>query len=879
VPIAERAQVPATKLRRPVLTSDHVRRTRLLTSVAPSGPRTPLVTTVVAAAGSGKTVLLGQTAGVLRRRGALTPWLSLDKDDNDPFLLWSGILASLSETVPPDEVGPFLDIAAPGGPAGNAFLAALSAALEEIRRPVCFVLDDAHELRTGPALEGLSRLMMVAPDGVSFLLGCRREPSLPLARWTVEGRTRRLSQAELNFDRDEAATLLRAHSRTIGAPDLDRLLDRTEGWATGLRFAALALRDAADPRAYVAAFAGDQRPVADYLVGEVLDGLAPDVRQFLLTTSVVDPLPTDLARELTERPDAGAVLDRLDRDNALVNRLDATRTGYRYHALLRDYLASVTARESAETVRSLHRAAAAWFLRNGRPSENLSHLVAAEDWTDTALLLARNGVELLMAGHGPAVTRALTALPPPYRARPEVALIAAHLALLEGDPATARPDIALAAADGALPDDPRQRVLLASALLSEARLLGDRAEHVDDLIARTTENAPGAPELDLLATVTRAMSLVERRRFLAADTELARARDLATALGYDYLALQCMAYLTLSASAMSKYIEMNRRAEQTFGFARERGWGRSAALLPAYAMAAWSAWLFLDLAAIDRYTAEASRITALAEPQVLLGLKLVRAYADHERTADARTLEKATRAAWTGVDERAVSPTAASPFCLTDLRAALDGGLTSWVEDVMARAGRFLAGRGDLAVVHALQQLRTGRPSEARKSLRPVLAGTATTTASALIAGWLMEAEIAQARGEPDRQHSALLAALDIAEPLTMLRSFVEAPQALDALRTARGRLGGHETFVERLLTAATARVSSMPTGTGVPDLTERELEILRALPSLLSIDSIAIAHQLSANTVKSHVQSVYRKLSVHGRREAVARARELRLL
>jgi LuxR family transcriptional regulator, maltose regulon positive regulatory protein len=879
-PMVERAPVPSAKLREPFPAPDHVPRPRVVDAVI-SGSPLPVVTTIAAAAGSGKTVLLGQVARTLRRRSLPTAWLSLDEDDNDPFLLWSGVMAALGTALRHDGADPFLDVTAPRGPAGNEFLAALSAAVERTRRPACLILDDAHELRPGPALDGLSRLMSLAPDGLSFMLGCRREPALPLARWAVEGRARRLRTADLAFDRAEARAMLEAHGQVLSDADVGRLQARTEGWAVGLRLAALALREAPDPGAGVAGFVGHHRPVADYLLEEVLAGLAPDVRQFLRATSIVAVLPTGLARELSGRSDAGAVLDRLTRDNALVSRLDGTPVSYRYHALLRDHLAAENTGQDTGKVRALHRVAATWFLSHGHPDDHLRHVVAAGDWAAASDMLERDGLRLVMTGHGPALSRVLAALPPPYRRRPTVALVAAHLALLDGDPARARRDIALAEGEQGPADDPRRRVLLASALLSEARLLGRCPEHATELAARSAEEVPGAPELELLATVTRAMSLVEERQFLTAETALARARDLAQRLGFHYLALQCMSYLTLSAAALHSYTEVRRRADRAIGFARVRGWSWSAALLPAYAMAAWSAWLVLDPAAVDRYLADASRVDALAEPQVLLALELLRAYADHERTPDAAALEAATRVAWRDVDEDAVSPVAAARLCLTDLRMALAGGRASWAEEVVGRAERFLTGRGDLAAIQAVRQVHLGRPEEARTTLRPMLASAGTTTAAALIAGWLTEARIAGARDEPERQHSALLAALDVAEPLTLLRPFVEAPGALDALRAARGRLGAREAFVDRLLTAAARR--AVPPARAAPpgpaDLTERELEILRALPYPSTIDAIAAGHQLSANTVKTHVRSVYRKLGVHGRRDAVARARQLRLL
>ncbi|MBO0880186.1 MAG: hypothetical protein J2P17_07485, partial [Mycobacterium sp.] len=219
-----------------------------------------------------------------------------------------------------------------------AFLAALVDALDELPVPVRLVLDDLHELSNAQSLHGIETLIRHHPAGLRLVLGSRLDPALPLSRLRLEGRLSELRPPQLRFSEADAALLLELSGVHLDPPQVAALVARTEGWAAGLRLAALSLREVADPDRFVADFGGDEQPVADYLFGEVLSRLSPEKVEFLRAISICDNPTAGLAASVSGRADAGRLLDVLERETSLVTSTDRERRAYRIQPLLRTHL-------------------------------------------------------------------------------------------------------------------------------------------------------------------------------------------------------------------------------------------------------------------------------------------------------------------------------------------------------------------------------------------------------------------------------------------------------------------------------------------------------------------------------------------------------------
>ncbi len=383
-----------------------VRRARLLEILAAADDARLVL--VQAPVGSGKTTLLaGWHAAEPERPLA---WLSLDRADNDPVRFLEGAIAALRTVVP--EAGERA-LAHLGGPASPLDIVLPSLVNDLAAQParVVLVLDDYHVVSDPRVHEAVAFLLDRQPDTLRLVIATRAEPPLPLGRLRVRGELAEIREAHLRFTDAEAAALLNeALALGLDADDVTRLHTRTEGWAAGLQLAALSLSGRPDRHNFVASFAGDDRPVVDYLGYEVLDGQTPEIRDFLLETSILDRLCGSLCDHVTGRSGSAARLEGLERDGLLVLPLDTKREWYRYHHLLAGLLRHELTRTRPDDAAALHRRAAGWFRRAGAAGAAIRHAIAGGDVPGASALIAEHWYAYLQRGRIDTVAGWLDAL-------------------------------------------------------------------------------------------------------------------------------------------------------------------------------------------------------------------------------------------------------------------------------------------------------------------------------------------------------------------------------------------------------------------------------------------------------------------------------------
>ena len=224
------------------------------------------------------------------------------------------------------------------------------------------------------ALRQLELLILRAPPGLRFVLATRHDVRLGLHRLRLEGELAEIREPDLRFTVAEAGELFDAAG--VELPEVALLVERTEGWAAGLRLAALSLAGHPDPERFAAEFSGTERTVAEYLLAEVLDRQGEQVRRLLLRTSILERVNGELADLLTGDSGGERVLQDLEAANAFVVALDAARSWFRYHHLFADLLQLELRRTEPDEVAGLHRAAAGWFAGHGYPVEAIRHAQA-----------------------------------------------------------------------------------------------------------------------------------------------------------------------------------------------------------------------------------------------------------------------------------------------------------------------------------------------------------------------------------------------------------------------------------------------------------------------------------------------------------------------
>src|SRR5580692_5659570 len=432
------------------------------------------VTVISAPAGSGKTSLLRAWAGrpAQPRRLAL---LQVQRDQQDAQQFWLALLDTVrhatganSGTGPPAATP---DFNAP------AMAGRVLSELADARGGVTLVIDDLHELTSPEALAQLARLLTNLPPQVQAILTTRRDVRLGLHQLRLAGELAEIRAADLRFSERETRELLDASGIVLSESGAALLHRRTEGWAAGLRLAAISLAGHPDPERFVAEFSGSDRTVAEYLIAEMLVRQPDDVQDLLLRTSLLDRVNGELADLLTGRPGSERILLDLADANAFVVPLDPERTWFRYHHLFGDLLRLELRRTLPEDVPGLHRRAAGWFIRQGQMVDAIRHTQAAGDWPDAARLLAGHSFSLTLDGQTQTM-QALVRAFPPGADYPELALVRAGGDLVQGrlDEAAAHLTVGEAYGAKGRPDRQRRlRVAIASLKLSLARRRGHLA--------------------------------------------------------------------------------------------------------------------------------------------------------------------------------------------------------------------------------------------------------------------------------------------------------------------------------------------------------------------------------------------------------------------
>ncbi len=397
-----------TKLQPPALRGELVARSALVEQLAAGGQK---LTLLAAPAGSGKTTLL---AGWQRSEGRQHPfaWLSVDTWDNDPVRFWMHLVEAI-RTVRP-EVGrkAVALLQAPRTSVVGDILPALINELDALDERLVLVLDDYHSLDNADVHEAVAFLLDHAPPAFRLVIATRSDPALPLGRLRARGELLELRAGDLRFGPDESAELLNGILGLALEPgDVMRLHVRTEGWAAGLYLAALSLRGREDRTPFIAAFAGDDRHIVDYLGAEVLQSQPDAVRTFMLHTSILDRLSGHLCDAVAETTGSADMLKAIERANLFLVPLDDRRRWYRYHHLFRSLLLHELGRAEPEAVTELHRRASAWHRAANSIPDAIQHALAAGDLDGAAELVATHWNTFFNQGRLNTVAKWLDALP------------------------------------------------------------------------------------------------------------------------------------------------------------------------------------------------------------------------------------------------------------------------------------------------------------------------------------------------------------------------------------------------------------------------------------------------------------------------------------
>jgi len=384
----------ATKLRPPVLPDDAVPRPRLNALLDTGVGGQVRLVLVSAPAGSGKSTVL---ASWLAGRPEACAWLQVETSDSDPARFWAYLVQALTSAAPGLSSRLPAVVASSAGDE-TVVVTAVVNALAELEQPLVLVVDDYHLIQVDAVHRGMERLIELSPPGLTPVVATRSDPPLRLGRLRVRRQLLELRGEDLRFSAEEAPLLLGPAAALLDDAGREALRERTEGWAAGLVLAGMSLARTRDAGAFVAAFAGDDSLVVEYLRDEYLAALTPQDRQRLLETSLLEQLDAELVDAVTGSSDGADWLRRTAAGNQLVIGLDATGTWFRYHQLLRDLLRLEARQVLPERLPELHGRAAACFANRGEHGRAIEHHLAAGQAPEAAQLMLLHGPRLLHDG-------------------------------------------------------------------------------------------------------------------------------------------------------------------------------------------------------------------------------------------------------------------------------------------------------------------------------------------------------------------------------------------------------------------------------------------------------------------------------------------------
>lgn len=862
--------VPGAKTAVPHTPLRHVSRPRLLAMLDAAEPGRLVL--VSAPAGYGKTLLLAEWVAA---RPDHVAWVSLDDDDTTAHRFWSAVLSALVACPAVPEGSALHGLVAPhAGEADPSFLHDLVAALAALPAPVALVLDDVHELTAPAPVRALAALVRERPPALRLVLSGRTDPPVSIARLRLSGELCEIRARDLAFSTGEADALLTGADVVVAPEHVQLLVGQTDGWAAGLRLAALSLRDTPDAGPFLADLVGNSKATSDYLVGEILSRLPTDVCDLMRAVSVCDPLTASLAASLSERADAGEVLAALEQETSLVLSSGEGKIFYRIHPLLRSHLRADLGRRRPELVGRLHGRAAAWFAARDQAAPALLHARVAGDPARVRALLERHVTALVATGDHAAVRDAVGFLVEHGGGEgavgdPFVLLVEALLAAETSAVSEVERHLARAAAAWPAAPEPALTALRALVRSRSAGMAGDPARMAQVAAELDAVGPRVDPELVAMGRLDSALTELGSGRAGAArglaEEVLADARE----HEHGYLAARALAVLAAIAAAEGDY-------------------GRTAMLGDladeALSRGPWQA------------TAGAGLVTAVRAYAALLDVRPVRCL----------DLLGPPRPAGSGIDALGPIGGALRAASLTDLghgaeavpelRPALvalatqpapapllamaallvhDTATGLGHHDVAAELARLaedvLGPTGDVVVMQARRTRSGSRPDrETAAGLRSVADGTTPVVVNWVrIEAGVILCDLALADGRRPQARHELDRALHAAATSGALRPLLAGgPAVVDLLARQLGSFGAGDVAAARLLELSGHADSDDLALTG------RERDVLALLATSLSLRDIAAQLDVAPSTVKTHLRAVYGKLGVTSRREAVAAGR-----
>jgi len=858
------------------------------------------LTLISAQAGFGKTTLLSEW---IRQCELPACWLSLEEGDNDPRRFLKYMVAALQtvketggeKAEPGIQPGKGGDVA----PAGNESV--LTQVINEITfmgKPFVFVLDDYHMITEREIQEMMLFLLEHMPAHMHLVISSRADPPWPISRLKAYGEIVEIRSEEMRFSADEAREFLNTRMGLgLSYEDVIALERRTEGWIVGLQLAALSMQGHPHREMFIQAFTGSHRYVVDYLVEEVLSQQPPEMREFLLKTSILSRMTAELCDAVVGRENSQAVLEVLERRNLFVVGLDDERRWYRYHHLFADLLRFRLQQENVKVIQDMHKRASTWYAENGLLADAVHHALAAND-LDQILQLSEDltvyrldEVELKdLLGWLDRMPKTELELYPQLL----VTQAWANFNLGKYELAEKILDRVDWMTNGEEQKSERAKLIQGHAaaircylaeLREDPRLAMQQAEEA--LMLLPEEEV----QLRAFVAIRKANCLVWFGYLEKAISVYREAGEACQRVGEGQLAINALSEMAATQMLYGRLRQAVENIMKTCQYAENLA-VRDGRKLPTMGI------LYRHMATIQRERNELAEAEHYAEEAI----RVCEQWGEKESTLVAKMTFARVLFAQGKIEHveenfediqriaGEISPVYVDQFRSWIVLYRLLMGKLEQAKEWIGETGLSFSGCVEYEqhqnyYIYARYLLATGKYLQALEMVVAILSGVRSTEAGMYVIRYrTLQAILMNHLGRVDEAMSVMADALGAAREEGYVRSILdEGEQVNELLRMAISR-GIEVVYAGELLgqLESETRLSSQPLPGAtylVEPLSEREMEVLRLLLTDLKVPEIAKELVIGASTVRSHIKSIYAKLNAHSRYEAVEKAKELRLV
>ncbi len=884
------------------------------------------LTLISTPAGFGKTTLLTQWVDKLSvsDNGKAHPdsriaWFSIDEGDNDPTRFLTYLIAALNRIEGGKTAvgeGSLGMLQSPQPPSAELILTQLINEIADLPDKIILVLDDYHLIDTQPIQDALNFLLENLPPQLHLVVATREDPPLPLPRFRARDQITELRAADLRFNPTEAAEFLnQVMGLDLSDQNINALESRTEGWIAGLQLAAISMQGHADAAGFIKSFTGSHRLVLDYLIEEVLDRQSARVQSFLLQTSILDRLKSDLCDAVTGRDDSQQTLEYLDQANLFIVPLDDERQWYRYHHLFAGLLHQRLEQTQSEQVSILQSRASEWFQINGLPDEAIVHALRARNFGRAAVLLDREADVLWQRGDHGKLRAWLEVIPVEFiLSRPLLAIYRAYY--LHSGGQQGEGDYLLEEVEkqlGIRKDLSAETSNINQAVLSaneRDKLIG-RYELIRALIYTFTGDVPGMikhsnqaleylPEGDMawrsLAVFTLGDAYSYQGDMAASYNARAKALHACEEAGDAYYSIVAGLKLASTLKEQGQLQETIDLCQRQLQQADEYGFSQAGSVGCMKALLGDILAEVNDLKGAVFQAKEGVRVSERSGNLTIVGYTYNYFMRVLMSQRDFTGAEEIIQKVISLNRETTTPPWLMSMKAIWQARIYLEKGeieaAFQWVakrkidsSDIPENIDYLLLFDYILLARILIAQKKLKQAAELLQLLevKAELGGRTTSVIEILI----LQALAHHSGGNASQAMDPLKRALEIAEPLGYFRIFVDEGQPMLRLLHEAYQQDIKPDYVQRLLAAfpdiETKQIDFPKILTTTTELIEplsaRELEVLQLIAEGLTNPEIAARIYLSPHTVKVHTRNIYGKLDAHNRIEAVARARELGII